>query len=60
MTRLFTYEEVEKEYKNISARMIQDACSRADGPRKFKPGIVSEHEIDAWIIREEKKNGVRN
>jgi hypothetical protein len=59
MTRIFTYAEVEKEYRNITARMIQDACAKTDGPRKFRDGLVSEHEIDAWIRREEAKKGVR-
>ena len=60
MTRVFTYDQVEKEYPNITARMIRDACAEPDGPRRFRPGLVSEREIDAWILREEKKQGVRS
>lgn len=59
--RLLHFSEVPSVYPRITERMIRDACNvQPDGPRKFKDAIVSTEEIDAWIVREAKKRGVRS
>jgi hypothetical protein len=56
---LLSFEDVPKHYPAISERAITDACSKPNGPRRFKPRVVSTREIEAWIQREEKSKGPR-
>lgn len=59
-SRILKFSEVPSVYPCLTVREIRSACSDNDGPRKFKPGHVTVHEIEAWIKRREQKQGVRS
>lgn len=59
-TLILKFSEVPAHYPNITEREIRSACASQRGPRKFKRGHVSDREIEAWIVREEQKQGVRS
>lgn len=59
-TPLIPFKDIQTFYPAITPSMIRDACNISPrGPRKFKDGIVSLREVEAWILREEKAKGVR-
>lgn len=59
-TRILSFSEVPTFYPNLTVREIRAACSSLNGPRKCKRGHVTTREIEAWLKREEQKQGVRS